>query len=255
MTWGSRARQRMVRSVVCALCVVAALLVAPVPKAIAQSSPTQTSGIGAGKSWSQLTPAQRAALQPLEKDWSSIDAQRKQKWIELAARFDKMPLEERARTQQRMADWARLSPQERNEARLNFQGARQLSPQERQERWEAYKALPAEQRRFLASQAKVNNASVSKASRADSKSAGPKVNTVSNPFLDIGRPSAVTPGVMQAKPGATTRPIAAKPSPPLHQQAGLPKVAATPEFVDTNTLLPQRGAQAAAVGTRDGAQR
>jgi hypothetical protein len=32
----------------------------------------------------------------------------------------------------------------------------------------------------------------------------------------------------------------------LHQQVGLPKVAATPGFVDAETLLPQRGAQGAA---------
>jgi hypothetical protein len=37
-------------------------------------------------------------------------------------------------------------------------------------------------------------------------------------------------------------------TPPAHQQPGLPKVAATPGFVDRTTLLPQKGAQAA--GTR-----
>ena len=55
---------------------------------------------------------------------------------------------------------------------------------------------------------------------------------------------------MQAKPGATTTPLSARPSPPLHQQAGLPKVAATPGFVDSKTLLPQRGAQGAATEPR-----
>jgi hypothetical protein len=56
--------------------------------------------------------------------------------------------------------------------------------------------------------------------------------------------------VLQAKPGATTTPLSARPSPPLHQQAGLPKVAATPGFVDTKTLLPQRGPQGAATEPR-----
>jgi hypothetical protein len=35
-------------------------------------------------------------------------------------------------------------------------------------------------------------------------------------------------------------------APPVHQQTGLPKIAATPEFVNKATLLPQRGPQGAA---------
>ena len=155
-----------------------------------------------------------------------------------------LDVEERERTQQRMSDWVRLSPKQRNEARLNYQGAQQLSAQERQDRWEAYKALPEEQRRQLASKAKLSSASAGAASRsAKPLAAGPKDNTVSNPLLDVGQPHPVRPGMVQAKPGVSTRSIASKPAPPLHQQAGLPKVAATPEFVDSTTLLPQRGAQ------------
>jgi hypothetical protein len=52
--------------------------------------------------------------------------------------------------------------------------------------------------------------------------------------------------VVQAQPGATTTLITKRPVPPTHQQTGLPKIAATPEFVDKATLLPQRGPQGAA---------
>jgi hypothetical protein len=52
---------------------------------------------------------------------------------------------------------------------------------------------------------------------------------------------------VQRGAGATTNLVSKPPAPPLHQQAGLPKVAATPGFVDNATLLPQRGAQGAAV--------
>jgi hypothetical protein len=38
----------------------------------------------------------------------------------------------------------------------------------------------------------------------------------------------------------------------LHQQAGLPKVAAMPGFVDSATLLPTRGAQGAAARAPEG---
>jgi hypothetical protein len=53
--------------------------------------------------------------------------------------------------------------------------------------------------------------------------------------------------MVQAAPGATTTLISKRPAPPSHQQPGLPKIAATPNFVDKQTLLPQRGAQGAAV--------
>ncbi|HEY6355869.1 MAG TPA: hypothetical protein VIY30_15385, partial [Burkholderiaceae bacterium] len=59
----------------------------------------------------------------------------------------------------------------------------------------------------------------------------------------------VAPTVVQAAPGATTTLVTRQPAPPAHQQAGMPKIAATPGFVDRNTLLPQRGAQSAGVRT------
>ena len=55
-----------------------------------------------GVRWQSLTPAQREALAPLEHDWPTIDAPRKQKWLALAARFKTIPPEERARIQTRM---------------------------------------------------------------------------------------------------------------------------------------------------------
>ena len=55
------------------------------------------------------------------------------------------------------------------------------------------------------------------------------------------------PTAQQAKPGATTTAMTSRPQPPAHQQPGLPKIAATPGFVDPSTLLPRRGPQGAAV--------
>ncbi len=205
---------------------------------------------GSGPDWKALSPSQRDALKPLERDWSTIDAPRKQKWIELAGRFDRMAPDERNRVQQRMTDWVKLSPKQRNEARLNYQGARELSPQERQERWEAYKALPEEQRRSLAASAKANAAKPVARSENPAAAAGAKVNTVPNPLLEARKPGAVSPGVVQARPGASTNLLSARPAPPPNQQTGLPKVAATPEFVDKTTLLPQRGPQGAAAEPR-----
>ena len=200
--------------------------------------------IGPGKvEWSKLSPSQRAALAPLERDWASISAERQQKWVDVANRFGSMPAPERARTHQRMAEWANLPPQERARARLNFQEARQLSPEERQRQWEAYRALPADQRRALAERSPAPN-NARNGRPGESARTSDKSNVVRAPAPAPARP--VGPTVVQRGSGATTNLVSKPAQPPLHQQAGLPKVAATPGFVDAATLLPQRGAQGAA---------
>jgi hypothetical protein len=206
-----------------------------------------------GPSWASLTPAQRQALAPLQRDWASIDEQRKQKWLEVAARFPTMPADERTRVQQRMADWARLTPAERTRARLQFQEARQLPAEERQARWQAYQALPEEQRKTLAQRARPAAAPTraeagpanARAPAADLAATSAKRNIVEPTPAPAKRP--VLPTVVQARPGATTTSIVKPVQPPPHHQAGLPKIAAQPGYVDPATLLPKRGPQGAAV--------
>lgn len=193
-----------------------------------------------GPRWQELSATQRSALKPLERDWSSIDASRKQKWLEIASRFHTLPPEEQQRMSNRMTQWAKLSPAERGQARQNFQEARQLAPQERQARWQAYQALTPEQRKQLGA-GKSPVAPVSTAREANQT----KSNIVPNPAY-APPPRPVAPTVVQAAPGATTSLITKRPAPPAHQQPGLPKIAATPGLVDKTTLLPQRGPQAAA---------
>ena len=191
--------------------------------ALAQKSPQASVAPAAsteGPSWSSLTPAQRASLAPLQRDWPSIEANRKQKWLDIAARMPSMPPEERQRIQDRMSEWARMTPEERGRARLQFQEARQISPQQRQARWDAYLALPEEERRALAKSAT-------------------KVPQVSKPSPAEATPQAVAPTPIQAKPGASTTLISRTASPPPHVQPGQPKIAAGQGAVNRNTLLPK----------------
>jgi hypothetical protein len=215
----------------------------------ALAAPLLAAAQSPGPAWKDLSPAERRALQPLQDEWSGIDAARREKWREIASRFDRMSPDERGRVQQRMSDWVNLSPRERNEARQNYQGARQLSPAERQQRWEAYRALPEEQRRSLAERAGAEAVRPPRGAERAPAASG-KANPLAAGAVPAPRPRAVAPSVLQATPGATTMPLSARPSPPLHQQAGLPKVAATPGFVDSKTLLPQRGPQGAATEPR-----
>jgi hypothetical protein len=196
--------------------------------------------------WARLNPQQRSVLGPLERDWAQVSPAQQQKWLEVANRYNSLPPDEKTRVQQRMSEWSKLSPQERARARLNFQEARQLGREERQQQWEAYRALPPEQRRELAERSRPADNAPNRAPRSPTDGAASvKSNVVRAPAAPPARP--VGPTVVQRGSGATTNLVSKPTAPPLHQQAGLPKVAATPGFVDSATLLPQRGAQGAAV--------
>ncbi|MGD9834157.1 MAG: DUF3106 domain-containing protein [Piscinibacter sp.] len=221
-------------------------------QAQAGSRTTAAAAAENGPRWQDLSASQRAALKPLERDWSGIDGARKQKWLEIANRYPGMPPAEQQRISERMTAWAKMSPAERGQARLNFQSARQMTPEERQARWQAYQELTPEQRRKLAARAAPPAQPPARNADAARRAAQPsrdgvqaKSNIVPNPNF-AAAPRPVAPTVVQAAPGATTSLISKRPTPPVHQQPGLPKIAATPGFVDKQTLLPQRGAQGAA---------
>lgn len=207
------------------------------------TKPASKAAAEEGLRWQELKPAQQSVLKPLERDWSGIDAQRKQKWLELSARFPRMSPDEQARVQARMTEWARMTPQERGQARLNYQEAKQLPLQDRQARWESYQSLTPEQKRQLAARAAPASGVPSAAPPTEAPQA--KSNIVPNPAFAVP-PKQVAPTVTRAGPGATTTLMSKRATPPSHQQTGQPKIAATPEFVNKATLQPQRGPQAAA---------
>ena len=195
-------------------------------------------GTESGPRWQELTPSQRSALKPLEREWSSIDSSGKHKWLEIAARYPSLAPAEQQRISGRMAEWVKMSPSQRSQARLNYQSARQLTPEERKARWQDYQALTPEQRSRLAARAAPGAAPLGRS--ADGARRGPpasrdavqsKSNIVPNPSY-AGPPRPVGPSVVQGAPGATTSLISKRPTPPTHQQPGLPKIAATPGFVD-----------------------
>lgn len=206
-----------------------------------------------GPAWGALTVQQRAVLAPLQRDWASIDASGKAKWLEVAVRFPSLPAAEQERVQVRMAEWARLTPAQRGRARLSFQETKQLSGEQKQQRWEAYQALPDEERKALAARAKPTDdrarAPVRPATPLDA--AQPK-QTASAPRAGARAAlvKPVAPTIVQAKPGATTTLMTKPAAPPEHQQPGQPKIAAKPGQVDRRTLLPQSGPQAAASAPR-----
>ena len=203
-----------------------------------------------GIEWQSLSPAQRQWLAPLERDWPFLEAGQKLKWLEIAQRLPGMPASERQRIQDRMASWARMTPTERGQARLRYLQARRTSPDDRGARWEDYQALPTDQKKQLAARAAPAASAATSTRKPVVAKTSEKSNLVTNPNFGLP-PKAVAPTVIQARPGATTTLVSKQPSPPPHQQTGLPKIAATPGFIDKETLLPRRGPQGAATLSLD----
>ena len=107
--------------------------------------------------WSDLTPEQQQTLQPLAGEWNSLDASRRSKWIGIAKRYPAMTEIEQKRVQTRMADWVKLTPDQRREAREQYRKIGKLTPDKREavtQQWEEYQQLPADVKKNLAAETK-----------------------------------------------------------------------------------------------------
>jgi hypothetical protein len=103
-----------------------------------------------GIAWRDLTARQKTALAPLKEQWPTLSVEHQRKWIALARNYHRLKPAEQATLQQRMSDWAQLSPSQRTRARLNFGEARRLPADEKRAQWEAYQALSEQERERLA---------------------------------------------------------------------------------------------------------
>jgi hypothetical protein len=200
----------------CAPCIATAqaqVQVQPPAGSVASPAPAARVAASAVKSngkaitwplWRDLTPAQQQALTPLSATWNTVSEAQKRKWLALSENYPKMSGAEQAKLHSRMTEWAALSPQQRTQARLNFAETKQLSPDDKKAKWEAYQALPPEEKRKLAA-----GAAKPPQTAAAVKLVGPdKLATVpkANPKLD----------------------------------SKTPRIVSAPDQVDHNTLLPQQ---------------
>jgi Protein of unknown function (DUF3106) len=97
--------------------------------------------------WAALKPGQQRALAPFKTSWATMSVDQRQRWLRTVDRFQAMSYQAQRRAHLRMEEWARLTPQQRAQARLGFQQAtRKLSDKQRDKRWEAYQKLRPEQR-------------------------------------------------------------------------------------------------------------
>ena len=180
----------------------------PAPMKVAASPAVKSE---ASPTWQELSADQKLALAPLSTTWSTLSQSHKRKWIALSQNYPKMPPAEQARLHGRMTEWVALTPQQRTQARLNFAETQKLSTEDKKAMWEAYQALPPEEKKKLAAGA----------------------TAVKPP--PPGTAAAVKP-VPKQKLAEVPAKQAKKPN------ARAPRIAAAPNQVDHNTLLPQPGA-------------
>jgi hypothetical protein len=121
---------------------------------------------------------------------------------------------EQAKLHSRMTEWVALSPQQRTQARLNFGQTQQLSPDDKRAKWEAYQALPPEEKKKLAARAAKPPATAAavKPVPTDKLAVAPKPvhkHTSPAPKVAVALPAASGPALPAAsQPTAPAAPVA-----------------------------------------------
>jgi Protein of unknown function (DUF3106) len=213
-------------------------LVGPTAPAEAQTKTAATSPAVAaidtnGTAWTALTPAQQTALAPLATAWPTLNSNQKNKWLVLSKNYASLPAPEQGKLQTRMSDWAKLSPQQRAQARLNFAENRALTngltPEQRSAQWQAYQLLSPQEKQALAA----GSAKPSVGTAARQTPADPLKNSLPAQFG-----TAKVLERQASQPAATTR-----------------KIAVSPHLQNSNSLMPKTTVSSAeivpgAAGTR-----
>jgi hypothetical protein len=157
--------------------------------------------------WSNLTPVQQVALEPLAVEWPKMSESHREKWLVISKKFAHMKPEEQQRLHERMRDWARLTPAQRTAARTNYARAKKLDAEDKSEQWNKYQQLTAEQKKKLA-QAKLPKR-VAKLPTAPS-SAAPAIQLpaealerpVPSPVITVNSPAAQAASLPVAAPAS-----------------------------------------------------
>jgi len=218
------------------------------------TTPLAAKADAGGPLWTDLSPAHRKVLAPLANDWNALDARSKERWMDVAGRFPKMPPDEQQRATQRMGEWAHMTVAQRTQARMNFQETRGLTKEEREARWKAYQALPDDKKRELAAKRVAAPASAASANVAAARrrppaaldTVQPKNNVIGGAATAHAAPGSAPAATDPKRPGVTTTLLTRRATPPAHQHDGAPKIAVGPNAVDRTTLLPKHTTVAAA---------
>lgn len=185
--------------------------------------------------WAALTAEQKTILAPLKEDWNNMERFRQKKWLEIAARYAQLSPSEQERVQDRMQDWANLTPAQRQAARERYRQLNlQTNTEEREalaQKWTDYQNLPPEVRARLEKQARDQERASKRAARTpavDGKAIQPvttKEGTL--PTGTVASTLANAPGSIKVVPPKAAAPAAspltfAPPSVPMPEEAAPP---------------------------------
>ncbi|MGZ5201522.1 MAG: DUF3106 domain-containing protein [Telluria sp.] len=185
----------------------------PAAPAAAQPAPKKPARTPDRPLWRDLTPAQRAALEPLAGEWDAMDGVRKQKWLEMSNHFATMKPEEQARIHERMREWVRLTPAERKLARETYKRTKKLAPGEKAATWQSYQQLPDEQKQKLAAQAAARKQGATPPTGATHAASPLKKGTSNCPAGTVKNHLSATPPCVPAPaPVTAPAPAAVQPS-------------------------------------------
>jgi hypothetical protein len=139
--------------------------------------------------WSELTPSQQQILAPLSPDWDQLDSLRKKKWLAFAKKYPTMKPEEQQRVQERMREWAKLTPEQRRSARESYVHAKKIDPDKKSEKWQQYQNLSEEEKKKLAAEAESKKRVTNLPKATDSKN---KAQTRPSPKTMVEHSSTTT---------------------------------------------------------------
>ena len=143
----------MAGCLVVVLCTAVTGAFAQTLQASAANPPARSSAApSSNSSWQSLQSSQKKALAPLAPHWAQISQAQKNKWLAMSNNFDNLSTKEQAILHERMAEWASLTPQQRAQARLNFNQTKTLDADAKKTQWESYQALSPEDKKKLAAQ-------------------------------------------------------------------------------------------------------
>jgi hypothetical protein len=164
--------------------------------------------------WVELTPTHQQILAPLRPLWDTIPELNRRKWQRIADRYPSLKPEEQARLQERMAEWVKMTPQERRVARKNYQITRTVPAEKKADAWDRYQQLPEAQKKELAAAEKVPR----RPGAVSGLPSGKRLPTDSGHQIRVNKPAsgaaALPPALTASTPASpASAPVAAAPVP------------------------------------------
>lgn len=96
--------------------------------------------------WAELAPAQQAALAPIGDLWNDLPAQQQNRLLQMTRRFEQLSDIKKRTVHARLRSWVKLSREDRQQARYNYQKLIQMPSRKQVEVNKHWKAVQMSER-------------------------------------------------------------------------------------------------------------